>query len=131
MMNPENFNLCQWVQNYILNINTRTKNLIKVKRIDNEFFRIKYGGEVVIVGISSDPDFRGKFNKAAKIIADNLECEVVNPVDISEYLDKEFKAEYAGSLPYNTYLKADIMQLLFCDGKLPSGRLANVKRRKT
>ena len=66
--------------------------------------------------ISSDPDFRGKFNKAAKIIADNLECEVVNPVDISEYLDKEFKAEYAGSLPYNTYLKADIMQLLFCDG---------------
>ena len=31
MMNPENFNLCQWVQNYILNINTRTKKLIKVK----------------------------------------------------------------------------------------------------
>lgn len=51
MMNPENFNLCQWVQNYILNINTRTKKLIKVKRIDNEFFRIKYGGEVVIVEI--------------------------------------------------------------------------------
>lgn len=44
MMNPENFNLCQWVQNYI-------KKLIKVKRIDNEFFRIKYGSEVVIVGI--------------------------------------------------------------------------------
>lgn len=51
MMNPENFNLCQRVQNYILNINTRTKKLIKVKRIDNEFSRIKYGGEVVIVGI--------------------------------------------------------------------------------
>ena len=51
MMNPENFNLCQWVQNYILNINTRTKKLIKVKRIDNEFFRTKYSGEVVIVGI--------------------------------------------------------------------------------
>ena len=50
-MNPENFNLCQWVQNYILNINARTKKLIKVKRIDNEFFRIKYSGEVVIVGI--------------------------------------------------------------------------------
>ena len=51
MMNPENFNLCQWFEDYILNSNTRTKKLIKVKRIDNEFFRIKYGGEVVIVGI--------------------------------------------------------------------------------